>query len=695
MCQIYRPRFIMRRFYFIVPLRCLKPRFFCLNSQFFRLWSEEYSLDLSAGLGWYVFGRLCVSIGQLRRIVGSFSIFACFTAGALAFGQQNQPQIQGTNEYVEGEIIVKLKSKGKSLQSQAFVGKAVSEKSMTLKGSWGGLNIHHFSVQKGANLKAAIDELKNDPEVEYAEPNFIVRRQSVEDESFGAPIPYEDVVAQAEGSEVGSMSSSSQTTAPIQLLQAWSAMTSGKTPPVVAVIDTGVDLNHSVFVNSGAIWTNSGEIPGNGIDDDKNGYVDDVRGWNFVSRTNSPQDDDGHGTHVAGIILGTTQDIFASPIAAASIRIMALKFLDANGSGTTSDAVNAIYYAVNNGAKVLNNSWGGGGFSNSLLDAISYAYSKKAVFVAAAGNSANNNDAVPTYPANYSVPNIMSIAATSDLDGFASFSNYGVTTVGVGSPGVSILSTYPGSTTYRMSGTSMATPFVTGIAALMVREAPTMTGYQIKNLLYSASNPVSSLNTKTSTKARINVYNSIASAKGTTVDSSQPAYDSAASRAPSSESSVGPTLGGCGLIANEIFNGKGGDGGSAANKNLAFFALLSVLFAPVLLSLILRQRSGANKRRFTRYQIDSQVRVRFGDRELVGQVSTISLGGVQLNADAWLENGGIVKMAIQSPDGKDMLEVDGKVVWSEEKKHYGVEFENANQGVVAAISRWTQSLLKA
>jgi subtilisin family serine protease len=626
-------------------------------------------------------------------------IIAVLMTSTIVVGQsapvhaQGQNQIVATHEYREGEVIVKLKGTSKSLKAQAFVGRVVSQKAMTLRGSWHGLNMHHFKVSKGEKVEDLVNQLNKDPDVEYAEPNYIVRRLNVGGE--GQPMPFAQVQNTAAG-EAGSVSASTTSTltnAPIQMADAWAQMTPDLTPPVVAIIDTGVDLYHSAFVNSGALWVNSDEIASNGIDDDGNGYIDDVNGWNFAYSNNSPLDDDGHGTHVAGIVLGTTQDIFASPIQPAKIRIMTLKFLDATGAGSTSDAVNAIYYAVNNGAKVLNNSWGGGGYSASLLEAISYAYTRDTIFVAAAGNSSSNNDQSPTYPANYTVPNIMSIAATSDLDGFASFSNFGASTVGVGSPGVSILSTYPGNATYRMSGTSMATPFVSGVAALMVREQPSMNGYQLKNILYGVSTQISSLVNKTSTQARINVYYSLMNAKSASISSSQPAFDSG-TRAPSS--SGGASMGGgCGLVMKTLDGGGDGSELSGPQKNLAFFGLLAILISPILLSIALRQRAGKNLRRYTRYQIDSQVRVRFGDRELVGSVSTISLGGIQLNTDAWLEKGGVVKMAIQSPDGKDSLEVEGMVVWSEEQKRYGVQFANANENVLASISRWTQSLLKA
>lgn len=599
------------------------------------------------------------------------------------------PAFAQEHEYVPGEVIVKLKGKSRTLAAQAFVGKAVTEKSMALKGSWSGINMHHFALKAGQSVEATINELRNDPDVEYAEPNYIVRRQSL-----GAPegpiLSMSEVAASHPGMQG---SSSPQTSAPIALQQAWSEITPGKEPPIVAIIDTGVDLGHPVFAETGALWTNAGEIPGNGIDDDGNGYIDDVHGWNFVHQHGHPQDDEGHGTHVAGIVLGATQDLMAVPRGSAQIRLMPLKFLDADGAGTTSSAIQAIYYAVNNGAKILNNSWGGGGYSNALLDAIAYSYDKGRVFVAAAGNAANDNDRAPTFPANYAVPNVISIAATSDLDGWAGFSNFGAQSVHMSSPGVSILSTYPGAAFARLSGTSMATPFVAGVAALIVREQPAMNGYQVRQLIFDGAQPISSLVGKTWTRARLNAYQALTYGKMVSVDPTLPAYDKAALRAPSSTAAPESEMGGCGLV-KAVHDARHGNL-SGPQKNMAFFALLLLVMAPVLLSVFLRQRSGKGQRRFTRYQIASSVRLQMGDRELVGQVSTISLGGVQLNTDAWLEKGGVVKMSICSPDGRDEIEVEGKIVWSEEQKRYGVAFANAGDSTLSAISRWTQSLLKA
>jgi subtilisin family serine protease len=597
-----------------------------------------------------------------------------------------------THEYVPGEIIVKLRTKSKSLQASAFIGKAVAEKGMSLKGTWSGLNMHHFALKPGGSVEAAIAELSRDPDVEFVEPNYIVKMQSTGLE--GEPVTMASVrEAAAVSAQGGTVTTFSQTSAPIGQSTGWSSQTPGKDPAIVAVIDTGLDYTHSVFVQSGAVWTNPNEIPGNGIDDDGNGYIDDVHGWNFVANNNAPYDDDGHGTHVSGIILGVSQDITAGSLQPASIRIMPLKFLDENGSGTTSDAVKAIYYAVNNGAKVLNNSWGGGGFSNSLLNAIAYAYDHKVVFVAAAGNAASNNDTTPTYPANYNVPNMISVASTTDTDGWSSFSNYGASTVHLSAPGSSIFSTFPGNMWGRASGTSMATPFVSGLAALMVRESPSMPGYQVKNLIFGSGQQIASLATRTMTKERMYVPSALAAAKSADVVS-QPDYNVATYRMPSSEEVGGDQMPACGLVAKAIYDARDGGGPSGPFKSLAFFGVLLILVSPILVSVLLRNRpSGREKRRYERFEISSSVTMKIGDRELTGLVSSISQGGVQVNTDAWIQNGGVITMSISSPDGKESISVQGQVVWSEEQKRYGVAFSNTESSIKQTIARWTSGLI--
>lgn len=587
-------------------------------------------------------------------------------------------------EYVPGEVIIKLRGKMSSFESTAFMGKASAEGKMKLKSSYKGLNLHHFSLKKGESVESAIAELQKDPSVQFVEPNYVIRLSQPQEENKEMPMSLEQIQA-----ATGSMAIS-QTLAPIDLSAAWAAETPGLPSPVVAVLDTGIDYNHNVFTASNALWRNPGETAGNGIDDDGNGYVDDVRGWNFSNGTNNPYDDDsnGHGTHVAGIILGTTQNILASPIAQARIKIMALKFLDANGSGTTSSAVQAIYYAVNNGAKVINNSWGGGGYSNSLVSALGYAYVRGVSVVAAAGNNGSNNDSTPLYPASYPIPNIIAVAASSDWDTLASFSNYGAGSVHVASPGLSIRSTVPGNLFGYLSGTSMATPFVAGIAALMVRESPSMNGYQVKELIMDSSESIAAFSGKVSTGSRVNVHDSLLTAMTAPVSTSQPSFDeNSAMRAPASRGESGAA--GCGRV------GSISESAPPELKNLGFFLMLLVMFLPVFLNVYLRSRKSDPRRAHTRYQISSSVKLKVGDRELVADVSTISLGGAQVNTQALLDQGGIITMTIASPDGKDQIQVQGKVVWREECKSYGVQFANAEETALAAISRWTQSLVKA
>ncbi|MCB0366877.1 MAG: S8 family serine peptidase [Bdellovibrionaceae bacterium] len=599
-------------------------------------------------------------------------------------------------DYVPGEVIVRLKSQVGSQASYAFLGKAHSQKEMNLKRSWGKLNMHHFQVKPGQSVEQAVAELKSDPDVLYAEPNYIFRKST----DFEAERVYnrDQVMAIAQGDPTAAYETQIGLAEVYQSMQSFS----GDYRPIVAIIDTGLDVNHPVFVDSNALWINEDEIAGNGIDDDGNGYVDDVNGYNFAYNSSNVWDDDGHGTHVAGIVLKVGLDIMEDPIDQSAIRIMALKFLDGSGMGTTSDAIEAIYYALNNGAVVLNNSWGGPSYSAALLDAVVATYDRGATFVAAAGNSATNNDAQPMYPATYNVPHVLSIAATTNLDYLAYFSNFGVGTVHVGSPGLNVLSTYPGGTWTQMSGTSMAAPFVSGIAALMKASAPEMLGYQVKSIIDAEADPVSHLINKVMTEARVNASASIIAAGGAAIETSQPAYDpSYMSRELASELTDGG--GGCGLVSKlyqEFNNGQGRGGPPPLGRGLETWYILVILalFAlPIALRTWLRSRDPVNRRRHPRYDIQTAVTMNLDGRKLVGEVSSISLGGVRIDTNAWLDQGGVVNMTITSPDGKDQVQVEGKVVWSEAQKSYGVAFDEEKTGPLAlsAISKWTKGLKKA
>ena len=293
---------------------------------------------------------------------------------------------------------------------------------------------------------------------------------------------------------------------------AWN-LTTGSRSVVVGVIDTGIDYTHPDLAAN--MWRNPGEIAGNGIDDDRNGFVDDIYGYNFVNNNGNPMDDNSHGTHVSGTIAAVGNNSQGVAGVNWNTSLMALKFLDSNGSGYISDAIRAVNYAtmmksrygVN--VRVLNNSWGGGGYSASLDSAIQASNNAGILFVAAAGNSGTNNDTTAQYPANYSSPNVISVAATDQNDQLASFSCYGATTVDLAAPGVSIYSTVPNNRYAVYSGTSMATPHVSGVAALAWAYKPNATVAEIRNALLQGVDHVSSLTGKVATGGRLNAYNTL------------------------------------------------------------------------------------------------------------------------------------------------------------------------------------------
>jgi len=292
----------------------------------------------------------------------------------------------------------------------------------------------------------------------------------------------------------------------IETPKAWD-ITTGSSSVVVGIIDTGIDYLHPDLVSN--IWVNTGEIAGNGIDDDNNGYIDDVHGYNFHNNDGNPMDDNGHGTHCAGTIGGMGNNGFGVVGVNWNVKMMGLKFLSASGSGYLSNAIKAINYATMMGADLTSNSWGGGGFSQSMYDAIYAANNAGILFVAAAGNSGLNADAQPMYPAAYNIPNVISVAATDSSDKLAYFSNYGATSVDLAAPGVGIISTYKDGQYASLSGTSMAAPHVSGAAALILSAHPDYTYLQLKDALLNNVDPVSSLSGKVATGGRLNVYKAI------------------------------------------------------------------------------------------------------------------------------------------------------------------------------------------
>lgn len=583
-----------------------------------------------------------------------------------------------SSDVVPGEYLVKLKG-SRSFQSlQAKVGGGIS-----LKGQISSAGVLQVKLNNSQDFQA----LSQDPDVEYIEPNYVLSKPQLPSGSSVQILSDSDMqnTLSAEGSLSGIYS---QSYAPVQVPQSWAEYSafSLSNRPVVAVIDTGVAYTHPVFVDSDAVWKNVSEVGGQvGVDDDLNGYVDDIYGWNFNANANSPMDDEGHGTHVAGIIVGAGFNIFTSPRPQSKIQVMPLKFLDSNGSGRTSDAIRAIYYAVDNGAQIINCSWGGGSYSRSLLDALAYAYSHEVLVVTAAGNSSSNNDINPMYPASYDVPANLAVAASTDADNLASFSNYGAALVPVAAPGQYIYSTYLGTSYTLLSGTSMAAPFVSGIAALSWREAPQLTGYQIKQLILNSVNLVGSLAGKVSTQGRVNAYNLVSLAKGsTTMLASQPDYK-ASGTLDLASSSEGKASAGCGLV-RAVSQGGGplGPLGTAALGFVIFMLPLAVWYT-------LRRLKPEQKRKFERFNVNSDIRINLGGREMLGQMKTLSMGGLSFSAEDLIEKGSLVSMKIENPAGGE-IEVQGRIVWSEDKKAYGVQFQGANETVTEKILSWTKTL---
>ncbi len=285
---------------------------------------------------------------------------------------------------------------------------------------------------------------------------------------------------------------------------AWDYST-GSSNVTVAIIDTGIDLDHPDILSN--LWKNEAEDSGTlGVDDDGNGYLDDVTGWDFVNGDRTPDDDHSHGTHCAGTVGAVGNNTNGVVGVCWSVRLMALKAANAEGAIADSDSAEAILYAVDNGADIISASYGGSSFSQTELDAIAYANGKGVLFVAAAGNEGNNNDATPVYPAGYESPNILSVAATDQNDALASFSNYGQTSVDLAAPGVEILSTVPGGGYESMQGTSMATPHVAGAAALLLSSNPLYSHLQLKQALLDTVDQVPALSTKMASGGRLNVY---------------------------------------------------------------------------------------------------------------------------------------------------------------------------------------------
>jgi len=406
-------------------------------------------------------------------------------------------------EAIPGEYLVKLKSTqtlsalsvgGVSRSLGAFVKSTIPDQ---------GIVVVKMPVVQ--TMQSALSSLANNPRVELVEPNYIYRVvRTPNDPLLGNLWGLKNVGQKDSENQLGTAG------VDIDAERAWDIET-GSDSVIVAVIDTGVDYTHPDLADN--MWNNVAEKNGQaGVDDDGNGFVDDIYGMNFTnaaSPTADPRDDHGHGSHCSGTIGARGDDGKGIVGVAWNTKIMALKFLGADGSGSLEGAIKAIDYATKMGAKILSNSWGGGGVSQLLLESIQRTNAAGAVFVAAAGNDGSNNDARPTYPASYDVPNMVAVAAIDNKGNLASFSNYGRTKVHVGAPGVNVYSSVTGGRYDSWSGTSMATPHVSGVVALMASHEPNLTNLEIKERLIATVSPMRQLKGKVAANGRVNAFQAL------------------------------------------------------------------------------------------------------------------------------------------------------------------------------------------
>lgn len=439
-------------------------------------------------------------------------VLSASVASALALlGSSGQAQGQGNApEFVPNELLVQFRSDvgpGEQARARGLVNGARAELIVRGDRDLGRGELELMRIPPGLGVAAAMRELANDAAVEFSEPNWIHQHFATSNDPYYTNGSlwgmYGDATSPANqyGSQAG---------------EAWATGNTGSSSVYVGIIDEGVMFSHS---DLGAnMWVNPFD-PVDGVDNNGNGYIDDVRGWDFDGNNNSTYDgtQDDHGTHVAGTIGARGGNGIGVAGVTWNVTMITAKFLGRRG-GTTANAIKAVNYMTDlkqrHGLNLVatNNSWGGGGFSQSLKNAIDAGCNANILFVAAAGNGGldgvgDNNDVSPSYPASYTSDCIIAVAAITSSGAKSSFSNYGATSVDIGAPGSGIVSTLPaksGSTYGSYSGTSMATPHVTGAAALYAA-THSESASQIKSAILSSAVPTPSLAGKVVSGGRLNV----------------------------------------------------------------------------------------------------------------------------------------------------------------------------------------------
>lgn len=432
----------------------------------------------------------------LIKILAIITTLIIFTIKP-SFGNNN-------STYKNDEILVKFKSNVPT-NSKLKINQKINAKRVR---RFKRIKVEQIKLPKDISVEEAIKFYENKKEVEYAEPNYRRTLQATpNDTSFNSLWGLHNT-----GQTGGTAD------ADIDAPEAWDLST-GSNDVIVAVFDTGVDYTHPDL--SPNMWTNPNEIPSDGLDNDGNIYVDDIYGINTAYsgyQPGNPMDIESHGTHVAGTIGAKGDNNSGITGVNWNVKIMAVNtFKIENSSSVTydSDILKGIDYVLDMKSKgvnivATNNSYGGeGSNSQSMYNAINNLKNSDILFIAAAGNNNKDNDTTPFYPSNYDNDNVISVAATNSSDNLADFSNYGISSVDIAAPGSTVYSTVPNESYSYKSGTSMATPHVTGLAALIAAYHPEYDYLEIKNAILSSGDAKGSLSGKTYTGARINAYNAL------------------------------------------------------------------------------------------------------------------------------------------------------------------------------------------
>ncbi|HEX8130998.1 MAG TPA: S8 family serine peptidase [Pyrinomonadaceae bacterium] len=476
---------------------------------------------------------LAAFIGQMRRMERSHDSFEKREIVVVPHDDHDSDEADDTTgELEDAEVIVRFRPG----TSRAAIERITEGLNDRLLDRFEFINNQAvIADEDGLAPETVASEYRGLPEVEYAEPNFVIEldptghvaddsdealrgRDDDDDDDDDPPVVRHpgdggaqpnDPLFNEQWSLLNTGQREGKSGADVCATRAWTK-TKGSRKIVVAVIDTGVDYNHQDLSKN--MWTRPASLAP--YSDEDLGDFDDRHGFDAADNDGDPMDDNGHGTHCAGII-GAEGDN-SDGIAGVNweVEIMPLKFLGRSGSGTTKDAIECINYVVARkkagvDVRIISASWGSTARSRALGDAIKRAGDEGILFIAAAGNSSTNNDTRPHYPSNYDLPNVLSVAALTRTDVLARFSNFGAKTVHIGAPGAEIMSTWPGNQYEEHSGTSMATPVVSGVAALILSVNPDLSVTDLRRRLLDTVDKLPALDGKVSSGGRINAARAV------------------------------------------------------------------------------------------------------------------------------------------------------------------------------------------